>query len=494
MAGEQELRQAREAKLTHLTERGITAYPSSSTRTHDVASVLTSFDALNDAQEVLTIAGRVRSIRGQGKIFFVDIDDGSARMQVVLRADNTIRYLGVDGEDGLSLFATVVDSGDFIDVQGVPMVTKAGQNSIDVLGWRMLTKSMLPIPDSFYGLKDEEERYRKRYLDILLNEEQKDMFLKKAKFWSVIRAFLERNGFIEVHTPTLEVTTGGAEADPFITHHNDYDMDVYLRISIGELWQKRLMAAGFQKTYEIGRAYRNEGTSPNHLQEFTNVEFYWAYADYTQGMRMVQELYREIAREVFGTTSFTARGYTFDLADEWYTIDYATEIKTQTGVDIWNTTVDDVRAALNRLSVASDAKTFERLIDSLWKYCRKQIAGPAFVVGYPDFMQPLAKRSETNPGIVEQFQVLIGGSEIGKGYSELNDPHDQRDRFAHQQTLRAAGDSEAMMEDHEFVDMLEHGMPPTFGFGAGERLFAFLVDKPIRETQLFPLMRPKQEE
>ncbi|MEY2640834.1 MAG: lysyl-tRNA synthetase [Candidatus Parcubacteria bacterium] len=494
MAGEIELRQAREAKLAHLTDRGITAYPSTSTRTHDVASVLSSFETLNSTQELVTIAGRVRSIRGQGKIFFVDIDDGSARMQVVLRADNTIRYLGTDAEDGLSLFAMVVDIGDFIDVQGVPMVTKAGQNSIDALGWRMLTKSMLPIPDSFYGLKDEDERYRKRYLDILLNEDQKDMFLKKAKFWSVMRSFLERNGFIEVHTPTLEVTTGGAEADPFSTHHNDYDMDVYLRISVGELWQKRLMAAGFPKTYEIGRVYRNEGTSPNHLQEFTNVEFYWAYADYQQGMRMVQELYRELAREVFGTTAFSARGYAFDLGDEWKVLEYATEIKEQTGVDIWNTSPDAIRAVLAKLDVATDAKTFERLVDSLWKHCRKQIAGPAFVIGYPDFMQPLAKRSEQNPRIVEQFQVLIGGSEIGKGYSELNDPHDQRQRFAHQQSLRAAGDNEAMMEDTEFVDMLEHGMPPTFGFGAGERLFAFLVDKPIRETQLFPLMRPKQEE
>lgn len=491
MAGELELRQAREAKLAHLKSLGINPYPSKSARTHDVASVLITFDSLATSAEPVTVAGRVRSIRGQGKIFFVDLDDGTGVLQVVLRADNTITYSGQNNIDGLQLFAETVDIGDFIDATGSVFVTKAGQQSLDVLAWSMLTKTVLPIPDSFYGLKDEDERYRKRYLDILVNEEQKELFLKKAKFWSVMRQFLESNGFIEVHTPTLEVTTGGAEAEPFVTHHNDFDIDLYLRISVGELWQKRLMAAGFPKTYEIGRAYRNEGTSPNHLQEFTNLEFYWAYADYKDGMMLVRELYQTLARSVFGTTVFTTRGHTFDLASEWNTINYATEIEKQTGVDIFNTTAEELQSYLRAHGIVSAAKTFERLVDSLWKHCRKSISGPAFVVGYPDFMQPLAKRDATAPHLVEQFQVILGGTEIGKGYSELNDPHDQRARFTHQQTLRAAGDKEAMMEDHDFLEMLEHGMPPTFGFGAGERLFAFLADKTIRETQLFPLMKPK---
>lgn len=493
MAGEMELRQAREAKLAQLKTAGINPYPSKSARTHTIASVLATFDSLAGASEAITIAGRVRSVRGQGKIFFVDLDDGTGVMQVVLRADNPITYIGRSDISGLALFADTVDIGDFIDAHGVLFVTKAGQQSLDVHAWGMLTKSVLPIPDSFYGLKDEDERYRKRYLDILVNDEQKELFVKKAKFWSVMRQFLERNDFIEVHTPTLEVTTGGAEAEPFVTHHNDFDIDVYLRISVGELWQKRLMAAGFPKTYEIGRAYRNEGTSPNHLQEFTNVEFYWAYADYKDGMMLVRELYQTVARGVFGTTVFTTRGHTFDLASEWTTIDYATEIERQTGIKIFDATAEDVQAYLVSHGIASAAKTFERLVDSLWKHCRKSISGPAFVVGYPDFMQPLAKRDETSTRLVEQFQVILGGTEIGKGYSELNDPHDQRARFAHQQTLRAAGDKEAMMEDRDFLEMLEHGMPPTFGFGAGERLFAFLADKPIRETQLFPLMKPKEE-
>lgn len=493
MAGEAELRQAREAKLERLKILGVNPYPSKSTRTHDVSSVLATFDTLAQSNQQITIAGRVRSIRGQGKIFFVDLDDGTARMQVVLRADNAIVYADQSTIDGLAFFAETVDIGDFIDATGIAFVTKAGQQSIDVRAWRMLTKTVLPIPDSFYGLKDEDERYRKRYLDILVNADQKELFIKKAKFWSVMRQFLESNGFIEVHTPTLEVTTGGAEAEPFVTHHNDFDIDVYLRISVGELWQKRLMAAGFPKTYEIGRAYRNEGTSPNHLQEFTNLEFYWAYADYKDGMMLVRELYQTLARSVFGTTVFTTRGHTFDLASEWVTIEYAAEIERQTGINIFSTSVDELQTYLKEHSIVSAAKTFERLVDSLWKHCRKNISGPVFVIGYPDFMQPLAKRDASAAHLVEQFQVILGGTEIGKGYSELNDPHDQRARFAHQQTLRAAGDKEAMMADHDFLEMLEHGMPPTFGFGAGERLFAFLADKPIRETQLFPLMKPKDE-
>jgi lysyl-tRNA synthetase class 2 len=492
MAGEAELRAARVSKLEQLREKGINPYPSKSTRTHIVRDVVDGFDALLSDAQTVCVAGRVRSVRGQGKILFVDIDDGTALMQAVFRIDADVSYIGTE-VDGFSLFADTVDIGDFIDVRGLPFITKAGQQSLDVTAWQMLVKTLLPIPDTFYGLKDEDERYRKRYLDILVNADQKEMFLKKAKFWSTMRVFLERNGFIEVHTPTLEVTTGGAEAEPFVTHHNDFDIDLFLRISVGELWQKRLMAAGLTKTYEIGRVYRNEGTSPNHLQEFTNMEFYWAYADYRDGMQLVRDLYQTIAREVFDTTTFTTRGHTFDLAAEWAEINYVEEIKQQTGIDILNTDVSTIQAYLKEHNVSSEAKTFERLVDALWKHCRKNISGPAFIIGYPDFVQPLAKRVGGETHIVEQFQVLLGGSEVGKGYSELNDPEDQRARFERQQELRAAGDKEAMMPDYDFLDMLEHGMPPTCGFGAGERLFAFLADKPIRETQLFPLMKPREE-
>ncbi len=269
-------------------------------------------------------------------------------------------------------------------------------------------------------------------------------------------------------------------------------MDLYLRISVGELWQKRLMAAGYPKTFEIGRVYRNEGTSQEHLQEFTNLEFYIAYADYSDGMKFVTDMYRKIAKEVFGTTKFTTRGHTFDLKDEWTEIDYVSEVEKQTGIDVLNASVREMSAKLEELGVKYEGVNKERRIDTLWKYCRKSISGPAFLVNHPSIVAPLAKRHRGKE-TVEMFQPIIAGSEVGRGYSELNDPADQKNRFKIQQQLLEAGDEEAMMPDWEFVEMLEYGIPPTCGFGFGERLFAFLADKPLRETQLFPLMRPKNQ-
>ena len=346
------------------------------------------------------------------------------------------------------------------------------------------------MPAEHFGIKDEDMRYRKRYLDLLLDDEARALFVQKAKFWEVTRRFMVDHGFLEVETPTIEVTTGGAEARPFATFHNDFDMPVYMRICIGELWQKRLMAAGYPKTFEIGRAYRNEGTSPEHLQEFTNCEFYWAYADYRDGMTFVRDLYRAIALEVFGTTKFEMRDHSFDLADDWVEIDYVDTIREKTGIDILTATTGEMEVKLAELGVKYDGTNRERLTDTLWKYCRKQIAGPAFLVNHPKLVAPLAK---TRPGTetVEMFQPIIAGSEVGRGYSELNDPDDQRARFEAQKALLDAGDEEAMMADWEFVEMLEHGMPPTCGFGFGERLFAFLAGKPLREVQLFPLMKPE---
>jgi len=318
------------------------------------------------------------------------------------------------------------------------------------------------------------------------------MFEKKAQFWKVTRDFMVDAGFMEVETPTLEVTTGGAEANPFKTMHKDFAIDVFMRISVGELWQKRLMAAGFPKTFEIGRVYRNEGSSPDHLQEFTNMEFYWAYADYEKGMRLVEELYKRIATEVFGTTTFTTRGHTFDLNDEWKKINYVQEIEKQTGINVLDASESDMTAKLDELGVKYTGTNKERLTDTLWKYCRKNISGPAFLVRVPKLVSPLAKSASDDPRVTERFQVLLAGSEVGNGFSELNDPVDQRARFELQQQMIERGDDEAMMPEWEFVDMLEHGMPPTCGFGFGERLFAFLVDKPLRETQLFPLLKPRE--
>jgi lysyl-tRNA synthetase class 2 len=270
-------------------------------------------------------------------------------------------------------------------------------------------------------------------------------------------------------------------------------LPLYLRISVGELWQKRLMAAGFPKIFEIGKVFRNEGSDANHLQEFTNLEFYWGYANYEDGMNLVEELYKKIAEEVFGKMQFETRGHKFDFSGKWERIDYKETVKKETGIDLDNTTFEEIRKKLDELKVEYDGDTMERLVDTLWKYCRRKISGPVFLTGHPKLVSPLSKSDEKDNNKTERFQIIIAGSEVGNGFSELNDPIDQKERFIAQQELLDKGDKEAMMPDFEFVEMLEYGMPPTCGFGFGEMLFSFLADKPIRETQFFPLMRPKKE-
>jgi lysyl-tRNA synthetase class 2 len=483
MSSIEELRSTRLAKIEILKKYGMNPYPSKVPRTFCLADAKDNFAEYEKDKKELSLAGRIMAIRGQGAIQFIVLYDGKARFQAVFKKD--------DIEENLfNLFNEAVDIGDFISVTGTFFTTQRGEQSLLVKSWTIATKSLLPLPEKWHGIKDDDERYRKRYLDILMNDELRDLFIKKAKFWDVTRNFLKDNGFLEVETPTLEVTTGGAEATPFKTHHNDYDLDVYLRISVGELWQKRLMAAGFPKTFEIGRIYRNEGSSPEHAQEFTNMEFYWSFADYNDGMNLVRDMYIKIAKEVFGTTKFTTRGHTFDLSEEWVKIDYVDEIKKQTGIDILKDSEKDMMDKLKDLKVNYEGQNKERLTDTLWKYCRKNISGPAFLINHPELVAPLAKSIDSK-GIVQMFQPIIAGSEQGRGYSELNDPIDQAERFNNQQKLIDSGDTEAMMADDEFVEMLEHGMPPTCGFGFGERLFAYLADKPLRELQMFPLMRPK---
>ena len=483
MASIEELRSERLKKLQALEQSGVSAYPSVSRRTHELHEVVRTFAKLVEDGVQVIVSGRVMSSRGQGALAFIDLYDGSAKLQAVIKLPEST-------EETLEFYKNYVDTGDFIEVTGTLFTTKSGQESILVTAISMLSKALLPLPDKYHGLQDEELRMRERYLDILTNPELRELFEKKAKFWEVTRTFLKEKKFLEVETPTLEVTTGGAEARPFATHHNDFDLDVFMRISVGELWQKRLMAAGFPRTFEIGRVYRNEGSSPEHVQEFTNCEFYMAYADYEDGMKLVEELYKTIAQEVFGTTTFTTRGHTFDLNTTWSHIDYADEIFRQTKIDIRTATDQEIIEKLEELKVKYDGDNRERLTDTLWKYCRKNISGPAFLVNHPLLVAPLAKKNKD--GITAQiFQPILAGSEIGKGYSELNDPIDQRQRFEKQQELLAGGDEEAMMADDSFIEMLEHGMPPTCGFGFGERLFAFLVDKPIREVHLFPLVKPK---
>lgn len=471
-------------KLANLQKQNINAYPSGSNRNTVIKQALDKFAELAEFKTEIVIAGRLRSKRGHGNLCFANLEDASGTIQLAFSKKDL-------GKPEFDIFNNLVDIGDFLEVAGFCFATHTGEKSLMAGRFKILSKALRPLPDKWHGLKNEEEKYRKRYLDILMDPELKDLFQKKSKFWDVTRNFMKAKGFFEVETPTLETTTGGAEANPFATYHKDLDLNLFLRISVGELWQKRLMVAGFEKTFEIGRVYRNEGSSPEHLQEFTNMELYWAYANYEDGMKLSKELYQILAKEVFGTYRFESRGHKFDLSGGWPVIDYQTEIKKQTGIDILSASEAEMKQKLDELQVKYEGENKERLTDTLWKFCRKSISGPAFLINHPKLVSPLAKAKADNPELTERFQILIAGAEIGNGYSELNNPLDQKERFKFQQKLIEAGDSEAMMPDWEFVEMMEYGMPPTCGFGFGERLFAFMANKPVRETTLFPLVKPK---
>lgn len=485
MASLDELRSVRLEKLNILKEFGMNPYPANVVRDFSLAQVASDFKKFESEGKSISIVGRIMSIRGQGAIVFVSLFDGSAKFQAVFKKDEIEESL-------FKLFADAVDIGDFIQVTGSLFTTEKGQESILAKSWTIATKSLLPLPSEYYGFEDPDERFRKRYLDILLNPELRDIFEKKAKFWEATRNYLKDLNFLEVETPTLEVTTGGAEARPFITHHNDYDMEVFMRISVGELWQKRLMSAGMPRTFEIGRVYRNEGSSPEHLQEFTNMEFYAAYMDYKEGMKLTEAMLKDVAFQTFGTYEFTIKDFNVNLNTDWEVIEYVPYVLAQTGIDVLETSEEEMKKKLDELGVAYEGENRERLMDTLWKYCRKSIAGPTWLIHHPKLVSPLAKACVDDPRLVERCQLILGGAEVFNGFSELNDPVDQRERFEVQKKLIDAGDDEAMMPDWEFVEMLEHGMPPAFGFAYGDRLFAFLVNKPIRETQLFPLMKPKE--
>lgn len=473
-------------KLNELKQLNINPYPAKTAREREISDVLADFAALEKGKRSIRIAGRLRGIRSHGNLTFAHLEDGSGKIQIAISKKEV-------GDENYKTFVKLIDIGDFIEINGVCFVTHKGENSIMVKEWKLLTKALRPLPDKWHGLQDEEERLRKRYLDILFNAEVKELIEKKSKFWNATRNFLTNKGFFEVETPVLEVTTGGADARPFITHHNALNIDVYLRISMGELWQKRLMVAGFDKTFEIGRQFRNEGMDSEHSQDYTQMEFYWAYADYDKGMELVEELYKFVAQETFGTLKFKIGKFDVDLGKKWERYDYRETVKKLTGVDIMSADIKQIEKKLKELKIDYDKKGFNitRAIDNLWKYCRKRIGGPGFLVGVPVEVSPLAKRDQISPELSQRFQVIMAGSELGNGYSELNDPLDQAERFKEQAKLREAGDEEAQMFDHEFVEALEYGMPPTCGFGMSERVFSFLLDKPGRECQIFPLMKPR---
>lgn len=484
MSSFEELRNIRIEKLKLLKEAGMNPYPAISKKSFFISEVINNFEEISKKESIFLV-GRIMAIRSQGVLIFLNINDGTGLFQGLLKKDE------ID-EKSFELFQNTIDIGDFIEINGKLFITKRGEKTLQVMGWKILAKSLRPLPEKWHGLQDEEEKFRKRYLDIIFNPEVREMVEKRAKFFSCLRKFLEDKNFMEVDTPVLENTAGGADARPFTTHYNAFDTDVFLRIA-PELWLKRLMVAGFPKVYEIGRVFRNEGADAEHLQDYTMMEFYWAYADYNDGMKLVEEMYKYIAEQTFRTLKFKIKNFDIDFGGEWQTYDYVEIIKEKTGIDILSADIKEIEKKLQNLKIEYDKKGFNlnRAIDSLWKYCRKQIAGPGFLINVPVIMEPLAKRMSKNKNLVERFQVILAGSEMGKGFSELNDPIDQMERFTEQAKLREEGDEEAQMMDGEFIEALEYGMPPTCGFGLSERLFSFLADKPIRECQIFPFMKTK---
>jgi lysyl-tRNA synthetase, class II len=482
-----EIRQQRAEKVAALRERGVDPYPARAIAKTPVTEAL----ALADGEQV-TIAGRIMLLRPMGNLMFGQLHDESGEMQFMVSK----RELATDDPLSFKELVKFLDIGDFVAIEGQRMQTKTGEPSVSASRVRILTKALRPLPDKHSGLTNEEVLLRKRYLDIMLHRDVQEMIYKKAAFWRSMRAFLNDRGFVEVQTPALELTTGGADARPFAAHHNYLDAEVYLRISMGELWQKRLLVAGLEKTFEIGRQFRNENQSREHLNDYDQMEFYWAYADHETGMALVESLFKHVIGEAFGTLSFdlhrNGREYHVDLGAEWVRYDYYATISKELGIDVQSAATDKLVELIDELGIAIDRSGLNRAraIDALWKHCRRSLAGPGFLVNEPIEVSPLAKTRADLPGIVERFHVIVAGSELGNGYSELNDPQEQARRFEEQRRMREAGDSEAQMPDDEFVEALEYGMPPACGFGMSERVFAFFMDRSVRDCQIFPLLRP----
>ena len=486
MATLKELRDERLRKLDELRALGVNPYPAEAHRTHAIGDILAQFDELEN--QTVTVAGRITATRKFGKLAFLVLRDMSGQMQLFLKAD-TVSPLDVSKSQlGMSEI-NLLDPGDFVEATGPVIRTKTGELSVDVRELRLLTKSLRGMPTEQEGFTNKEERLRRRYIDMNVNRDVRDRFVRRSKFWQATRKFLDDHGFYEVNIPVLEHTTGGADANPFVTHMDALDQDFYLRIS-HELPLKRLLGAGFEKVYDVGPRFRNENYSDEHLPEHVAMEWYWAYANWQDGMKFMEEMYKYVLQETFGTLQFNVRGFEVDMAKAWEVWDYATVIRDRYGIDVYNTTIEEVSAKLkeNRLEVEK-TDSIPRGIDKLWKNVRKDVVGPVWLVNTPKFISPLAKSSEDNPDTVQRFQPVILGSELGNGFSELNDPLDQYNRFVEQQTMRDDGDDEAMMLDIDFVEMLEYGMPPTCGWGNSERNFWLLEGVSAREGVPYPPMR-----
>jgi lysyl-tRNA synthetase class 2 len=479
-----EIRAGRIEKAQRLRELGIDPYPTAFENRQPVASAREAGEGAS-----ARIAGRVMLWRRMGGSTFGQLRDESGTLQVQLRRD-------VLGEERYEL-AKLVDIGDFVGVEGPLFTTKTGELTVEVRELSFLGKSLLPLPEKWHGLTDPELRVRKRHLTFISDPESVALLKKRAAFVHNIRRFMEAEGYIEVSTPVLESVPGGAEAEPFVTHHNALDHDFYMRISL-ELAHKRLIVGGFEKIYEIGRVFRNEGLGREYLQEFDLLESYWAYADLAMLKQFVERMYTTVIQQTFGTLKLSYGDDELDFTPPWPESDYK-QLFHGIGVDLDAYPTAESLLPVAREHAGDDAKPGlgrGRLIDLIYKRSiRPKLIRPQFLVNHPVDVSPLAKRDPSDPTRVQRLQVLMAGSEVGNGFAELNDPLDQRARFEEQQRLREAGDREAQMLDEEFLEALEYGMPPTAGFGVGiDRWFMFLTNSPtIRDVVAFPLTRPGHE-
>lgn len=471
----------RHRKLKNFIDAGINPYPSKVRRTNYISDILKNFKKLTIVKKQFFVAARIMSLRDQGNLIFIDLKDETGIIQGVLKKDNINNF---------KIWKQNLDIGDYLAIGGNLFKTKKGEKSVEIKKIEIAAKNLRPLPDQWCGLENIEIRLRKRYLDILLNPEIKKIFIKKNIFWQTFREILQKNGFFEVETPILEATPGGADAEPFITRHNALNTDFYLRISL-EIALKKLLVAGYEKIFEIGRIFRNEGISNEHLQDYTQLEFYWAYADYNDLMKFVEKMYKAVIKKINGKLIVEWQNKKINWGKKWQRIEYYEIFKRKTGIDLEKAAIQELFEKAQKENLKPEKSLGKgRLIDLIFKkIIRPGLIQPCFLINAPEDIEPLAKRLKDNPHKVARFQIIACGTELGKGFSEANDPIDERKRFEEQIKLREKGDKEAQRMDEDFLEALEYGMPPSAGFGVSERLFSVLMNKPIRETIFFPLMK-----
>ncbi|ASC83140.1 MULTISPECIES: lysine--tRNA ligase [Bacillus] len=484
--------QVRRDKMNQLRDNGIDPFGARFERTHQSQEVISAYqdltkEELEEKAIEVTIAGRMMTKRGKGKAGFAHLQDLEGQIQIYVRKDSV-------GDDQYEIFKSS-DLGDLIGVTGKVFKTNVGELSVKATSFELLTKALRPLPDKYHGLKDVEQRYRQRYLDLIVNPDSKHTFITRSKIIQAMRRYLDDHGYLEVETPTMHSIPGGASARPFITHHNALDIPLYMRIAI-ELHLKRLIVGGLEKVYEIGRVFRNEGVSTRHNPEFTMIELYEAYADYKDIMSLTENLVAHIAQEVLGTTTIQYGEEQIDLKPEWKRIHMVDAVKEATGVDFWEeVTVEQAREYAKEHCVEiKDSMTVGHIINEFFEQkIEETLIQPTFIYGHPVEISPLAKKNPEDPRFTDRFELFIVGREHANAFTELNDPIDQRERFEAQLKEREAGNDEAHLMDEDFVEALEYGMPPTGGLGIGiDRLVMLLTNAPsIRDVLLFPQMRQR---